>query len=332
MFFLQGGYEVKTKDLKQHIQKLLEDKIGLQLYLLLKKEKEYLLKFINIADEQSADDNTTEELLRGFINAITTKFSNYNEDDEILKLSSADERKNALYYYDLEEMPEEMQILRTVLENEEERTVFNFKEDRLEEISAFIVVIGTAEKQIVLYKQQYPISLLKKDKCMLTPIPHKNRLAKIDSDIIRVDFNYQFFLFEEKIYISDIEKMEKICSFHNIIFNEAQKSIVAIAEMEILDNVQVLQDELGNVSFARKLTRIYSDSKVLGKVDKKTILDFTRVHSYFSKHPLKICDDKILLDTKKSKDTFVKLMNDDFLTSELTKYDYESLAKNDISK
>ena len=37
-----------------------------------------------------------------------------------------------------------------------------------------------------------------------------------------------------------------------------------------------------------------------------------------------------MLDTKKSKETFIKLMNDDLLTSQLTNFDYESLAKNDI--
>lgn len=36
------------------------------------------------------------------------------------------------------------------------------------------------------------------------------------------------------------------------------------------------------------------------------------------------------LDTKVSKDLFVKLLNDDFLTSELTQLYYDSLAKDNI--
>lgn len=37
-------------------------------------------------------------------------------------------------------------------------------------------------------------------------------------------------------------------------------AVVKIEEMQILDNIEVLADELDNISFARKLTRIYKDS------------------------------------------------------------------------
>lgn len=81
---------------------------------------------------------------------------------------------------------------------------------------------------------------------------------------------------ENVIYVSDIDKMEKICSFHTLITNEARKSIEKISLVDILENVEVLEDELENVTFARKLTRVYKDSKVLGKVPNKTIVEFTK--------------------------------------------------------
>lgn len=211
--------------------------------------------------------------------------------------------------------------------------LFNFQEDSLDEIDAFIIVIGTAENKMVLYKQQYPISLLRRDKYMFTPVLHENRLKKVQQDILRVDFNFHFCYINEIFYISDIDRMEKICSFHNVIVNEARKSIKLILDADILDDVEVLEDELDNVTFARKLTKIYKDSKVLGKISKDVIVEFTKKHSYFKKNPLKSTDEnKFILDTKKSKETFIKLMNDDFLKSELTNYEYESLAKNGMEK
>ena len=39
---------------------------------------------------------------------------------------------------------------------------------------------------------------------------------------------------------------------------------------------------------------------------------------------------KFHLDTKVSKNLFIKILNDDLLTSELTKLYYDSLAKDDI--
>ena len=321
---------MKTKELKQEIQKMLQEKKGITIYAIIRKQDEEIIRSINIADEQDTADNTAQELLDGFVETINNKFSGYEDDDEIIKLSAADERKNGLYYYDLEELPKEMDALMEVSNPKTDIETFNFQIDSLESISAFVVVVGNAEENIVMYKQQYPISLLKRDRYMLTPIPHQNRLKKFNQDILRVDFNYQFFLWKDVIYISDIDKMEKICSFHNIIVNEAKKSIQAIEQMDILDNVEVLSDELDNITFARKLTRVYKDSKVIGKVENAKIVAFSQQHSYFQKNPLKLNEnkDKFLLDTKKSKNTFIKLLNDDLLTSELTSNDYEALAKN----
>lgn len=319
-----------TKELKEEILGLLQVKIGIKMYAVLKSENENEIKFINIADERDVNDNTSQELLGGFIDSIKLKLLQYDNDEEILKLSSADERKNGLYYYDLDEYPLEMNMLKMASDKSDTIPVFNFTEDSLDKIIAFIIVIGNANQKIVMYKQQYPISLLKRDRYMLTPIPHENRLKKFDQDILRIDFNCQFFLFNDIVYIMNIEKMEKICSFHNILINEANKSIQAIENMNILDNVEVLSDELDNISFARKLTRVYKDSKVIGTVDNKAIIEFSQWHSYFKRNPLKLNEqkDKFILDTKKSKSTFLKLLNDDLLTSHLTNFNYESLAKN----
>lgn len=311
---------------------MLNEKHGIMLYAVLKTEEGKIVKFLNIADEDDDKDNTSKDLLKGFTDIIKNKFAVYNEDDEIIKLSSADERKNALYYYDLDELPMEMERLKDISETLDVGEIFNFKQDSLSQITALIIVIGNENRNLIMYKQQYPVSLLNRDRYMLTPILHENRLKRFDQDILRVDFNYQFFLWNDVVYISDIEKMEKICSFHDIVINEARTSIQKIEEINILDNIEVLNDELDNITFARKLTRIYKDSKVLGKVSNQAIIEFSLRHHYFKNNPLKLTEskDKFILDTKKSKETFIKLMNDDLLTSQLTNSDYESLAKNNL--
>lgn len=100
--------------------------------------------------------------------------------------------------------------------------------------------------------------------------------------------------------------------------------------MNIVDDIEALTDELDNITFARKLTRIYKDSKVIGKVSNEAIINFAQTHRYFKMNPIKLTEskEKFILDTKKSKKTFIKLLNDDFLTSQLTNSDYEALAKN----
>lgn len=329
---LQEDKKLYAKETKENVFGILEQKNGIELFFVLDKDEEKIIKSVNIADEQDKEDTSSEELLSGFECVVKKTFAEYEDSLEILKLSSADERKNGLYYYDLETLPDELEFMKKVWDDSD-FDKFNFQEDSFDEISAFIIVIGTAENKMILYKQQYPISLLRRDKYMFTPVLHENRLKKVQQDILRVDFNFQFCYVNGVFYISDIDRMEKICSFHNVIVNEAKKSIKLILDADILDNVEVLEDELDNVTFARKLTRIYKDSKVLGKISKDVIVEFTKKHSYFKKNPLKSTDEnKFILDTKKSKETFIKLMNDDFLKSELTNYEYESLAKNGMEK
>lgn len=216
---------MQAKEVKENVRQILEQKNGIEIYFVLKKENERIVKSVNIADESEQNDTTSEEMLKGFCNIVTSTFDSYDDSIEVLKLSSADDRKNGLYYYDLDEFPEEMKLMKAVLTSSEELEKFNFMDDSLEEIIAFITVLGNAEKKIVLYKQQYPISLLKRDKYMLTPVPHKNRLKKVEQDILRVDFNFQFCLIDNIFYVSDIDKMEKICSFHTLITNEAKKAL-----------------------------------------------------------------------------------------------------------
>lgn len=186
---------MKILKLKNEIEEMLSDKHGIMLYAVLKTEDGKTVKFLNIADENDDTDNTSSDLLKGFEEIIRNKFAVYNENNEIMKLSSADERKNALYYY-LDELPLEMERLKDISMTMNVKEIFNFKEDSLNQIVALIVAVGNENHNLIMYKQQYPVSLLNRDRYMLTPIPHENRLKRFDRDILRIDFNYQFFFME----------------------------------------------------------------------------------------------------------------------------------------
>lgn len=318
---------MRRNELLNQVSELFQKECGIEVYAVLKQNDQKYIKLLNIKDENEQDNNSSIELMDGFMDAIERSL--YVEDEqEILKLSTADDRKNTIYYYDLDELPFEFQALKNITNYSEQ---FDFKDDSLNNIQGFIVQIGTQNESVVIYKQHYPISLLNRDKYMLTPVPYKNRLKKFDGDILRIDFNCQFMLWQNMIYIFDVDKMEKICSFTDIIINEAKKSIEMISKISIVDDIESLNDELDNMTFARKLTRVYKDSKVIGKVSNEAIIRFSQTHSFFIKNPIKLNEysNKFILDTKRSKNAFLKLLNDDLLTSQLTEADYESLAKNE---
>ena len=176
---LQEDKKLYAKETKENVFGILEQTNGIELFFVLNKGGEKIIKSVNIADEQDKEDTSSEELLNGFENVVKSTFYTYDDSLEILKLSSADERKNGLYYYDLDELPDELKFMKKVWENPNFEK-FNFQEDSLDEIDAFIMLIGNAQNKMVLYKQQYSISLLRRDKYMFTPILHENRLKKVN--------------------------------------------------------------------------------------------------------------------------------------------------------
>lgn len=323
-------------DIFENAKNLVNGQVGINLFFLMKSDidSEMILKHANIADDgKEGDENTSTSLLLAYQKLINSRFSKLSN-DSVIDLSCADDRLDAVYKYDLTDIPLQFAAMKIALElaDADEKNAFNFLKDDLSNIQGLIIVIGDAERKLVLYKQNYPISLLKRDNFMMVPVPHSTRFVRLDKDILRIDINFQYSLFEDNIYIFDLNKLESLIGYDGIIKKEAEKSIEAIKEMGLLEDVQPLRDDIDDITFSRKLTKVYKDSKVIGKVENRLIVLFVKQHAYFRNHPIKVnhSGDKLVIDTKVSKNALIKLLNDDLLYSELTKSEYESVAKNNI--
>lgn len=314
------------------ILNLVEKNVGLTLFFVMKsKGDDRVIKFVNLADEDK-EENTTDELLKKYTDFLRWRFQK-PEEFHITNLSSADDRKNAVYKYDLVELPEIFNKMQDTLSlMSKECPTFDHRKDDFSNITGIIIIIGNAEQNVVLFKENYPISLLKRDRFSLAPVKHKTRLEKVKKDIFKLDINFHFILFNGAFYIFDLNKLEKLTGFDGIIKNEALKSIETIKENGLVQDTQPLRDEIENITFSRKLTKIYRESKVIGKIPNDKIIQFVDKHDYFKKNPIKITPEKdqLIIDTKVSKKALVKLLNDDLLYSELTEFQYESLAKNNV--
>ena len=78
----------------------------------------------------------------------------------------------------------------------------------------------------------------------------------------------------------------------------------------------------------RQVIRAISHSRVLDTVGNDQIIQFIKQHNGLSRK-IKINDaeTKIILDTKVSQNFFMKLLNDDYLKSELTNFEYDADSK-----
>ncbi|HBB7571144.1 TPA: DUF4868 domain-containing protein, partial [Escherichia coli] len=93
--------------------------------------------------------------------------------------------------------------------------------------------------------------------------------------------------------------------------------------------INSIKELIDDVKYARKLTRVAKSSPViLANIENEKIIEFCKIYPVLVNR-IRFNEDgtKITLDTKVSKDLFIKVLMDDFLTSQLTQFYYESLAK-----
>lgn len=306
--------------LDQEIQ-LCIDSAGIEIYFLLRDNN--LFK-ANIRPEEQGQ---LRELFTEELNNVIIA----NDELQILNISTADERRNTIYLYDLD-IPEDLSVVDDVFQ-QEDIPFFSFADNALSEVKAIIVMIGNVEHQVVIYKQNSPVSVLKKESSFSLWGNEENQLVRLDKDILKINSKFDFFKIGDNLFILNLKTLERFFGFHNVIKTEAEKGIDAIARYNLVENIDSLREHLDEVSFARKLTKICETSPVLGHVPNNRIIEFVNHHPALkNKVKTNPGGTKLSLDTKKSKQLFIKLLNDDYLTSDLTSLYYDSLAKDNIEE
>ncbi len=315
------------ENLKQDISSILANSGNkAEFYFLFKEGDSFVIKEVDINDP----DQT--ELTSTFTGYITNSVL-LNDDLSLIALSSADDRQNAVYEYDLDEVPPELCHLKEIIENEDVEKYVSGS-DGLNNLEGILILLGNHDSQIALYKHQYPVTLLKKDSGFsLIKVGGQNRFKKLDQDILKINAKFEFFNINGKYYILDINTLEKFFGFHEAIKNVAKEGISNIIETSLVMNCDVFTSRLSDISFSRKLVKSAKNSPVLGIIPNYQIIDFSKSHPALTGE-FKYSEDgtQFNLKTKKSQGLFLKLLNDDFLQSELTKRYYDSIAKDKVQE
>lgn len=317
-------------EVKETVSCVLNEDISAQLYLILKDDQAFTLRIADIMEGETTQE--IQKMFKDFLN------SNIIENDNLVvkNLSTADESPDAIYQYDYDSYPEELELFHDFkIEDAIHSDHFNFQTDSLNQLFGYILYLGTMDNGLILFKKHYPISLIKRNSFLLGAIKSKERFEKLPGeDIIRLNGSAQLLRLGDAIFVLDLNMLEHSMGFSALIQKTASEAIDAIEKLEILDDIEVLRDTLEEPSLARKLSKIKKSSPVftLG-ITKDEIIKFI-AHTPALKEQFKYNADhsKIILTSKKSKQAFLKLMNDSFLHSKLTKQDYEASAKDNITR
>lgn len=310
---------MNKQELNESLQFLFQENatIEIEVYAILK----------NNTDPMKLDITGTDlpDISKMFLNSIKSEIID-KEEYTILPLSTADERTNCFYQYDLE-LPEELTKLESVIFNEDHR-VFNFEDNQVGDIDSLIIVIASGNNAISIYKKLAAVEVIGRGGYILGVVKAQRRFERFNDQLLRISSKFQLIRVNEEIIILDLNAIEKSFGFHDVIKREASLGLAVIDNLNIVKDMDSLNSMIDNVSFARKLTKIAKSSPVIKLgISNTDIIKFSKRHPATAKMKYADNDTKFDLKSKRLKDLFVKLLNDDLLTSELTKLFYESLAK-----
>ena len=273
--------------------------------------------------EADAQSGLKDLFLQSLRDEISSK-----EELSVLALSSADERVNAIYVYDLD-IPEELTSLETVIA-QDDLLMLDLNEKRLSSIKALLIEMGNDIGQLVLYKTMAPVNIFGRSSFFLRK--HESRLERLNDEFLRVSAGFQMLRINDALLVLNLEALEHNFGFHDVIKKEAALGIDAIVSAALVTNPDVLRELVDDVKYARRLTKIAKASPVLkAGISGESIVQFCKTFPHLvGRVRFNEEGNKVVLDTKVSKDLFIKVLMDDFLTSELTKFHYASVAKDAV--
>lgn len=316
---------MNLEELRDNVQYHVDgiDDIGIRVYVLLKADSELRPRKLDI----HAD--ALPELKNMFISSMENTLIN-NDELSLLNLSSSDERLDAIYLYDLD-IPQDLSVLQSVLDSDEHET-FNVSDHDISSVKAFLIEIGDHENQVILYKTLAPVNVFGRSSFFLKK--SSERFEKIEDEFLRLNGTFQLMQVNDKLFVIDLKTIERFFGFHDVIVREATNGVNTIESLNLLDNPEVLHELIEDVKYARRLTKVSRSSPVLERgISNDRIVSFCRTYPGLAgRIRLNDTQDKLQLDTNVSKDLFIKLLMDDFLTSELTEYHYASVAKDNVNE
>lgn len=302
-----------------HLNQILGEENQLSTVVFAVIKETFEVKKLNIDNEEIAF------IQKMFIQSIKDKIINV-EEQTLIKVSEADNRANTIFHYDLD-LPSGLAFYSTELNDR--IPMFSFQNDDLGNIDSLIIKIGTEQNQIILFKKLSPVEVFGKGGFNL--VGSNNRLKKFEDKVLRMTPNFNALLISDTYIFLDLKLLENSYGFHDVIVREANNSVAIIESLNILESTQGITDLLGKTSFARKVVKIRNSPVIVKQIPNTQIIHFTKTHPALA-NKMKYSDDnsQIILHTKKSRELFIKMLDDAFLTSELTAQYYESSAKDVI--
>lgn len=203
--------------------------------------------------------------------------------------------------------------------------VFNFDEKDIGNVLGFLFKINLNSKKLFIYQQAYVGSRLQA-KNNLRIIQKDNVFEIVDKEMLKIDKRGELLILDNTILVRNVKVLQDFFGFQVFVRNQAQSVISKLEELDIIGNIATLKEyQTGEkLTISKKLMKV-KDSPVLAMDKDELINKIPLVPRY--KNIIHIENGKIRTNTKKDVDNLMKLLNDDYVKSELTDMEYDSTSK-----
>lgn len=241
-------------------------------------------------------------------------------------VSEADERKYDALIFDINLVSplDELQKLLT----KPDAKKYNHSKDKDLILDGYIFILGNDKTKCAFYKEHYTMDSITRDSFTLFGRSDSRFVSVKEDEIFRLNSKIDFLQTTDNLYVLNMQVMESNFKIHNVLKKKAENFISEIKADGFIENPEFITERINeNPSFARKVLKVNKESPVMK-------LSFSDIKAFVEKHPvlsgkLKFNKKgtKFSLDTKNSATLFIKLMDDDFLKSDLTQRLYDSITK-----
>ena len=295
--------------------------IGFELYFVMNTQS---IKKVDL------DIKLSDSLQMRFIEKVLSIFNSENS----FKLRSIDELSSEqlaseYFYFNSENIYENLKYILDFAKDEK-TDMFSLSDSLYRDVDAVLMKIGTKSDHIILYKHHYPINVLTK-RSSINIFKDGDTFKELSDDIFKIDINFDFLFTGEYLIINKLKTLETKLGYTDVIYTKAFENIEIISTLNFIEDLDTLKEAIKTNRLAKKLNKV-KGSRVIKIIED----DIDKVVKFIQNHPqlkkIKLTqNNKLKLDTKISVERFLKLLDDDYLHSQLTNMLYDTNSKDSLN-
>lgn len=305
---------------------------------LISESSKYLQMFVTTEDSNielfNIEEQYLSELCDVFKKYIYDFVNNENLDFSVESYSTSIKRENAVYLFDfptkdyLEEMKKMVKITQMI--------DFSFFSGNLERVTAIYGIIRDQDHVLSFYKSISPLDKIYVDKTyMFGCLSMNNQFVKLTKSLLRISPNVQMFYVDNRIILFDIKKLEKTMNLNAVLLKTARIYIQSIKDRGLIEKDTCIENVCRRNCVCKKLIHAMTESKVLKNgLSNDELIQFALAPKWKKVINLSVNKGKTKFRMKSDAEAvrFIKLLDDDYLTSELTTITYDVEEKTVIDK